>query len=168
MPFSVQSMTLLNPKHAQHTRNGAPAPRLTSCAAAAVILLGLDAAGKLSGQLQQLWGALSAWTATLLFCCQPIAQLAANFVRPEGVASLSLATLLLATLGNSMMVPRALLKRDVIWLTGTVWGVLAYGWGNLLSMALAHHMHGCGPLSHLYRCAWAVLAAATPVVAALW
>eukprot|EP00892_Ulva_mutabilis_P003326 jgi/Ulvmu1/1365/UM011_0093.1 len=110
----------------------------------AVVLLGMDATGRLTGRLQRLWGALSAWTATLLFCCQPIAQLAANFVRPEGVASLSLATLLLATLGNSMMVPRALLKRDVIWLTGTAWGVAAYGWGNLLTMARAHHLHGIG------------------------
>lgn len=111
---------------------------------AAVVLLGLDVSGQLTGQLQQLWGALSAWTATLLFCCQPIAQLTANFVRPEGAASLSLATVLLATLGNGMMVPRALLTQDVIWLTGTVWGSLAMGWGNMLSMALAKHAHGYG------------------------
>lgn len=122
-------------------------PHAALCGAA-VILLGLDASGRLSGQLQSLWGALSAWTATLLFCCQPIAQLAANFVRPEGAASLSLATVLLAMLGNCMMVPRALMTRDVIWLTGTVWGSLAMGWGNLLSMAMAKHAHGCGSRMH--------------------
>lgn len=102
----------------------------------------VDATRGLPGWLQELWGVISAWTATLLFCCQPVAQLASNFAHPEGVLSLSLGTLVLATLGNAMMVPRALYTKDVIWTTGSLWGSLAMGLGNMLSLALAHARFG--------------------------
>ena len=83
------------------------------------------------------WGVLSAWTATLLFCCQPIAQLARNFASPETVSSLSVATVLLATTGNGMMVPRALFTKDLVWSVGSLWGSLAMGWGNMLCVVMA-------------------------------
>lgn len=44
------------------------------CAAVA-----LDSAGRLPPALQNVWGALSAWTATLLFMLQPVSQLVSNF-----------------------------------------------------------------------------------------
>lgn len=110
-------------------------------------LIGLDAMGRLPEGLDGLWNGLSAWTATLLFCCQPIAQLAANLLHPEMVSGLSLATVLLAMTGNGMMVPRALRTRDVIWMTGTIWGSVAMGWGNLLCMAMATASAGANLLS---------------------
>lgn len=113
--------------------------------AAAFVLVVADAAGRLPGWLQGIWGAISAWTATLLFCCQPVAQLASNFANPEGVLSLSLGTLVLAMIGNGMMVPRAVYTKDIIWTTGTLWGSLAMGLGNLLSLAVAHARFGCCP-----------------------
>jgi hypothetical protein len=114
---------------------------------AAFVLVVVDAAGSLPGWLQELWGVMSAWTATLLFCCQPVAQLASNLAHPEGVLSLSLGTLVLATIGNGMMVPRALYTKDVIWATGSLWGSLAMGLGNLLSLALANARFGYFPAS---------------------
>jgi hypothetical protein len=107
------------------------------CHAAAALLV-LDASGRLSGNVANLWNLLSAWTATLLFCCQPIAQLARNFAAPATVSSLSVATVLLATTGNGMMVPRALFTRDLVWSVGSLWGSLAMGWGNMLCVAMAN------------------------------
>jgi hypothetical protein len=123
------------------------------CAAAALLVL--DATGRLSGNLANLWSVLSAWTATLLFCCQPIAQLARNFAFPETVSSLSLATVLLATTGNGMMVPRALFTKDLVWSVGSLWGSLAMGWGNMLCVVMASSAAaGCGP--HLQQCGQAL------------
>ena len=107
------------------------------CPGAVAALLLADAAGKLSGRLANLWGDVSAWSATLLFCCQPIAQLARNFAAPETVSSLSVATVLLATIGNGMMVPRALFTKDVVWSVGSIWGSGMMGLGNLLCLARA-------------------------------
>jgi hypothetical protein len=42
-------------------------------------ILGLDVAGRLPPQLKNVWGGLSAWTATLLFMLQPVSQLVKNF-----------------------------------------------------------------------------------------
>lgn len=107
-------------------------------------LLFADAAGKLSGRLANIWGIVSAWSATLLFCCQPIAQLARNFAAPETVSSLSVATVLLATTGNGMMVPRALFTKDLVWSVGSIWGSSMMGLGNLLCLALARESNaGC-------------------------
>ena len=58
-----------------------------------------------------------------------------NFRDPGSLEGLSLGTLLLAILGNAMMVPRALLTQDRVWLTGTTWACLA-GWGQILSLYL--------------------------------
>jgi hypothetical protein len=56
-----------------------------------------------------------------------------NFVDPQSLAGLSVGTMLLALLGNALMVPRALLVRDAVWLLGCSWACVA-GWGQLLSM----------------------------------
>ena len=48
---------------------------------------------------------------------------------------LSVGTMLLALLGNALMLPRALFTRDIVWFAGTAWACTA-GWGQLLSMYL--------------------------------
>jgi hypothetical protein len=58
-----------------------------------------------------------------------------NFLEPQSLEGLSLGTMLLALVGNALMVPRALLVSDLVWLAGTSWAVTA-GWGQLLSMAM--------------------------------
>lgn len=101
------------------------------CAAVAA-----EAAGCLPERLRGAWAATSAWTATALFMLQPVSQLVLNFTDPASLQGLSLATILLAAAGNALMVPRALWTRDWIWLTGSLWGSLFFGWAQLLSMFL--------------------------------
>jgi hypothetical protein len=67
---------------------------------------------------------------------------ARNFAEPESLAGLSLGTILLATAGNGLMVPRALYTRDAIWLLGSAWGALL-NWAQLLSMFLGRGADGC-------------------------
>eukprot|EP00887_Chlorella_sp_A99_P002475 scaffold10.g2475.t1 len=103
------------------------APALASATAAAAALAA-ERAGRLpAGLLRGAWAALSAWTATLLFMLQP---------DPSSLSALSLPTILLATAGNALMVPRALHLRDAVWLTGATWGSLVFGWAQMLSLAL--------------------------------
>lgn len=59
----------------------------------------------------------------------------ANFCAPSGLGGLSLGTILLALLGNAMMLPRALLVGDTIWLAGTAWACAAM-WLQTLSLHL--------------------------------
>ena len=42
--------------------------------------------------------------------------------------------MVLALTGNALMVPRALLTNDRVWLTGATWSLSVAGWGQLLSM----------------------------------
>ena len=56
-----------------------------------------------------------------------------NLLEPQSLEGLSVGTMLLALLGNALMVPRALFVRDVVWLSGTCWACVA-GWGQLFSM----------------------------------
>ncbi|KAL6761626.1 maltose exporter-like protein [Haematococcus lacustris] len=81
--------------------------------------------------IQQLPG----WASTLLFALSPLPQLVRNFLEPQSLQGLSVGTMLLALAGNMLMVPRALLVQDRVWLAGTSWACVA-GWGQLLSMAL--------------------------------
>jgi hypothetical protein len=94
-----------------------------------------------------LWVQISAWTATALFMLQPIVQLIKNFSDPSSLGGLSLATIMLAAVGNGLMIPRALLTGDVVWLTGGVWGLMVFGWGQLLSLYLAGNGSGSEYLS---------------------
>jgi lipid-A-disaccharide synthase-like uncharacterized protein len=104
--------------------------------AAGCVLAALEATGRLPRALRGLWAATSAWTATALFMLQPVSQLVVNFTDPASLQGLSLATILLAMCGNALMVPRALWTRDWVWLTGSMWGSLCFGWAQLLSMFL--------------------------------
>ncbi len=67
-----------------------------------------------------------------------------NFAVPTSLEGLSLGTILLALLGNGLMVPRALFTRDSIWLLGSAWGS-AFGWLQLLSMFVGRSATGCAP-----------------------
>lgn len=118
--------------------------------AIATLVLGiLEWMSLLGRSAKNLWSGLSAWTATFLFAFQPIGQLVCNFADPSSLAGLSLNMILLAMIGNGMMVPRALHTRDKIWLTGTLWSSLMMGWVQLLCLYLGGMATGSHYLSGL-------------------
>lgn len=112
------------------------APAVAALVAAAAVGLVARLGLLPAGALDSLWSKLSGWAATLLFMLQPVAQLHKNFADPSSLAALSLTTVALATTGNALMLPRALFTRDVVWLTGSTWGCLVFGWAQMLSLAL--------------------------------
>ncbi|KAI5081716.1 hypothetical protein GOP47_0001459 [Adiantum capillus-veneris] len=89
---------------------------------------------KLPKQASNFMGGVAAWSATLLFMWGPVAQMWTNFINPANIRGLSVYTILLAMAGNSLLLPRALFTRDLMWFTGSSWGALMQGWGILLSM----------------------------------
>ncbi|KAG6390477.1 hypothetical protein SASPL_148212 [Salvia splendens] len=86
------------------------------------------------GKLSKKGGSISGWTATLLFMWMPVAQMWTNLHNPANVKGLSAVTMLLAMVGNGLMIPRALLTRDLMWFTGSTWACVFYGWGNLVCL----------------------------------
>ncbi|KAJ9185652.1 hypothetical protein P3X46_005254 [Hevea brasiliensis] len=90
--------------------------------------------GKLSEKGVKFVGGISGWTATLLFMWMPVSQMWTNFLNPENIKGLSAFSMLLAMIGNGLMIPRALLIRDFMWFTGSTWAALFYGYGNILCM----------------------------------
>lgn len=94
----------------------------------------LARSGKLSEKAVKLVGSTSGWTATLLFMWMPIAQMWTNYLNPNNIRGLSVDSLLLAMIGNGLLIPRALFTRDIMWFTGSSWAALLYGWGNILSI----------------------------------
>ena len=74
-------------------------------AALGTLLIILNYRGKLPPAVASAWGALSGWTATLLFMSMPVAQLASNFANPQTLEGLSILSALLAMTGNALMVP---------------------------------------------------------------
>lgn len=94
----------------------------------------LARSGKLSEKAVKLVGSTSGWTATLLFMWMPIAQMWTNYLNPNNIRGLSVDSILLAMIGNGLLIPRALFTRDIMWFTGSSWAALLYGWGNILSI----------------------------------
>lgn len=94
----------------------------------------LARSGKLSEKAVKFVGSTSGWTATLLFMWMPIAQMWTNYLNPNNIQGLSVDSLLLAMIGNGLLIPRALFTRDIMWFTGSSWAALLYGWGNILSV----------------------------------
>nr|GMC47251.1 maltose excess protein 1-like, chloroplastic [Ipomoea batatas] len=90
--------------------------------------------GKLSEQGVKFIASLSGWTATLLFMWMPVAQMWTNILNPDNIKGLSAVSMLLAMIGNGLMIPRALLTRDLMWFTGSSWACIFYGWGNLVCL----------------------------------
>ncbi|KAF5725672.1 maltose excess protein 1 chloroplastic-like [Tripterygium wilfordii] len=90
--------------------------------------------GKLSDKGAKFVGALSGWTATILFMWMPVAQMWTNFLNPDNIRGLSAFTMVLAMIGNGLMIPRALFIRDFMWFTGSTWATLFYGYGNIVCL----------------------------------
>ncbi|KAL0365941.1 UNVERIFIED_CONTAM: Maltose excess protein 1-like, chloroplastic [Sesamum radiatum] len=90
--------------------------------------------GKLSDKGVKFLGLVSGWTATLLFMWMAVAQMWTNLLNPDNIKGLSAVSMLLAMIGNGLMIPRALFIRDFMWFTGSCWGSLFYGWGNLICL----------------------------------
>ncbi|CAL9009064.1 unnamed protein product, partial [Prunus brigantina] len=90
--------------------------------------------GKLSAKGIKFVGAISGWTATLLFMWMPISQMWTNFLNPDNIKGLSAFSMLLAMIGNGLMIPRALFIRDFMWFTGSTWASLFYGYGNIVCL----------------------------------
>ncbi|KAL3683188.1 hypothetical protein R1sor_001210 [Riccia sorocarpa] len=102
----------------------------------AVTMIALARLEKLPPKILTIMGGVSAWTATLLFMWAPVAQWWTNYINPANIRGLSVFTILLAMIGNSLLLPRALFTRDLMWFTGSSWGTMLQGWGILLSMYL--------------------------------
>ena len=64
-----------------------------------------------------------------------------NVSDPASLAGLSVATVFMAMVSNGLMVPRALLTRDAVWLTGSSWACFT-GWAQLASLFAAHAPSG--------------------------
>ncbi|XWS57997.1 hypothetical protein CRYUN_Cryun09bG0221100 [Craigia yunnanensis] len=90
--------------------------------------------GKLSEKGVKFVGAISGWTATLLFMWMPVSQMWTNFLNPDNIKGLSAFSMLLAMIGNGLMIPRALFIRDFMWFTGSTWATLFYGYGNIVCL----------------------------------
>ncbi|CAA2941883.1 maltose excess 1-like, chloroplastic [Olea europaea subsp. europaea] len=100
----------------------------------AVLAVLMARMGKLSDQGTKFLGSVSSWCATLLFMWMPVAQMWTNLLNPDNIRGLSAVTMLLAMIGNGFMIPRALFIRDFMWFTGSSWGCIFYGLGNLICM----------------------------------
>jgi hypothetical protein len=100
-------------------------------------LMALQARGKLPAWLSQAWVQFGAWLATLLFVLGPIAQHMANWRNPAGMAGIAVGTLLIGTLGNLIMLPRAMTTRNRIWFIGSTYAVVVGGLAVLASMYTA-------------------------------
>ncbi|KAG6432558.1 hypothetical protein SASPL_104138 [Salvia splendens] len=100
----------------------------------AVLVVSMARMGKLSKKGVNILGSVSGWTATLLFMWMPVAQMSTNLLNPENMKGLSAVTMLLAMIGNGLLIPRALLTRDLMWFTGSTWACVFYGWGNLVCL----------------------------------
>ncbi|XP_022841422.1 maltose excess protein 1-like, chloroplastic isoform X2 [Olea europaea var. sylvestris] len=100
----------------------------------AVLAVLMARIGKLSDQGTKFLGSVSSWCATLLFMWMPVAQMWTNLLNPDNIRGLSAVTMLLAMIGNGFMIPRALFIRDFMWFTGSSWGCIFYGLGNLICM----------------------------------
>ncbi|XP_022719909.1 maltose excess protein 1, chloroplastic-like isoform X2 [Durio zibethinus] len=78
----------------------------------AVVAVTMAHMGKLSEEGVKFVGAISGWTATLLFMWMPVSQVWTNFLNPDNIKGLSAFSMLLAMIGNGLMIPRALFIRD--------------------------------------------------------
>ncbi|EAZ31881.1 hypothetical protein OsJ_16046 [Oryza sativa Japonica Group] len=103
--------------------------------------------GKLSKGGINFVGSLSGWTATLLFMWMPVAQMWTNYLNPSNIKGLSAFTMLLAMIGNGLMIPRAVFIRDLMWFTGSAWASFLQGWGNLACMYWIYSLER-------YHCPW--------------
>ncbi|XP_051129589.1 maltose excess protein 1-like, chloroplastic [Andrographis paniculata] len=102
--------------------------------ATALLAVVMARMGKLSEKAVKFLGMVSGWTATLLFMWMAVAQMWTNLLNPDNVKGLSAVSMLLAMTGNGLFIPRSLFIRDFMWFTGSSWGSIFYGWGNLVCL----------------------------------
>lgn len=102
----------------------------------AILSVIMSRTGKLPEKGIKFVGSLSGWTATLLFMWMPVSQMWTNLLNPDNIKGLSALSMLLAMIGNGLMIPRALFTRDLMWFTGSTWACVFYGWGNLVCLYL--------------------------------
>lgn len=100
----------------------------------AVVAVIMARMGKLSSKGIKFVGSISGWTATLLFMWMPVSQMWTNFLNPDNIKGLSAVSMLLAMIGNGLMIPRALFIRDFMWFTGSSWASFFYGYGNIVAL----------------------------------
>ncbi|RXI08115.1 hypothetical protein DVH24_022259 [Malus domestica] len=81
----------------------------------AVVAVVMARMGKLSEGGIKFVGGISGWTATLLFMWMPVSQMWTNFLNPDNIKGLSASSMLLAMIGNGLMIPRALFICDLMW-----------------------------------------------------
>ncbi len=74
-----------------------------------------------------------------------------NFSGSCDLAGVSIATLLLGMTGNGLMIPRALVMRDPVWSTGSIWGTLL-SWTQLLSLFVTELPSGYASIITLLSC----------------
>ncbi|KAI9082237.1 hypothetical protein K1719_035798 [Acacia pycnantha] len=103
----------------------------TAAFVVAVVAVIMARSGKLPEEGVRFIGSLSGWTATLLFMWMPISQMWTNFLNPENIKGLSAYSILLAMIGNGLLIPRALFVRDFMWFLGSSWATFLYGYGNI-------------------------------------
>ncbi|XP_074319543.1 maltose excess protein 1-like, chloroplastic [Silene latifolia] len=101
------------------------------CFVLALAAVSMARLGKLPEKGVKFVGAIAGWTATLLFMWMPIAQMWTNYLNPDNIKGLSALSMLIAVLGNGLLIPRALFARDFMWFIGSSWATFVYGWGNL-------------------------------------
>lgn len=99
-----------------------------------LILILMARLNKLSDHLLTMLNGVPAWTATLLFMWAAVAQLYHNLQNPTNIAGLSVFTILLALIGNGLLMSRAMFIRDVMWFVGASFGSFVQGWTILLTM----------------------------------
>ncbi|XP_042067447.1 maltose excess protein 1-like, chloroplastic isoform X2 [Salvia splendens] len=109
----------------------------------AVLVVSKARMGKLSKKGVNILGSVSGWTATLLFMWMPVAQMWTNLLNPKNMKGLSAVTMLLAMIGNGLLIPRALVTRDLMWFTGSTWACVFYGWGNLVCLYRNYFVERC-------------------------
>ncbi|XP_042067449.1 maltose excess protein 1-like, chloroplastic isoform X3 [Salvia splendens] len=66
-----------------------------------------------------------------------------NLLNPKNMKGLSAVTMLLAMIGNGLLIPRALVTRDLMWFTGSTWACVFYGWGNLVCLYRNYFVERC-------------------------
>ncbi|CAL5368006.1 unnamed protein product [Camellia sinensis] len=86
----------------------------------AVVAVVMARMGKLPEKGIKFVGSISGWTATLLFMWMPVAQMWTNFLNPDNIKGLSAVSMVLAMIGNGLMIPRALFIRDFMCPIGKV------------------------------------------------
>lgn len=113
-----------------------PRSKLPGIVSAVLVLVLIELArwGQLPSVLLDVTGGISGWIATLLFMWSPVSQLKTIIRNPANLHGLSVFTILLALIGNGLLIPRALFIRDLMWFIGSSWGSSVQGWGILLSM----------------------------------